>query len=157
MASKIESMYIMYWGHYYFTVMQGRVKLYIRVEDYDRLSRDDHVDDVYVDIATHPSNRFSSRWAYGGVRGNSRIEMNFRVRCTNNYYGGNCATYCRSRDDSLGHYTCGSNGQKICRRGWSDPSNSCKRRKSLPLQFYIFQYTNLLSCSCMQKRVSRIL
>ena len=83
-------------------VMQGHVKLYIRVEDYDRLSRDDHVDDIYVDISAHPGNTFSSRQGYSGVRGNSRIDLSFRVQCTSNYYGSNCATHCQSRDNSGG-------------------------------------------------------
>ena len=105
------------------------MRLYIRVEDYDSLNSDDHVDDVYVDISASPSSGFSSRRAYSGVRGNSVIEMNFRVQCISNYYGSDCATFCQGRDDNLGHYTCGSNGQRICRSGWSDPSTNCTSGK----------------------------
>ena len=134
-------------------VMQGRVRLYIRVEDYDRLNRDDHVDDVYVDISASPNNVFSSRRAYTGVRGNSRIELNFRLRCTSYYYGSDCTTHCESRDNSLGHYTCGSNGQKVCRRGWSDPSNSCKKRKSELHYHFNFIHNIYHTCSCMLKQM----
>ena len=110
-------------------MLQGDVTLYIKVEDYDFFSSDDHVDDVYVPISLVPSSSFSSTTRYNGVNGNSRIELNFRVQCTSNYYGSNCATYCLRRDDSGGHYTCGSNGEKICLSGWSDPSTDCTTRK----------------------------
>ena len=118
-----------------YLILQGTVRLLIEVEDYDSFNSDDHVDDVYVTISTNPSSPFSSRRAYDGVHGNSRIELNFRVRCASNYYGSNCATYCLRRDDSGGHYACGSNGERICLSGWSDPSTDCTSRKSKVLVF----------------------
>ena len=33
-----------------------------------------------------------------------------------------------STDSSSGHYTCGSNGEKRCRAGWSNPSGNCLTR-----------------------------
>ena len=103
------------------------MSLFIEVEDSDTLY-DDHVDDVYVTITRTPSSSFSSRRAYTGVHRNSRIELSFRVQCTANFYGSNCATRCVPRDDSGGHYRCGSNGERICLSGWSGPSSGCTTR-----------------------------
>ena len=104
--------------------MQGTVRLFIKVED-DDYNADDHIDDIYVTISRTPSSSFTSRRAYYGVHGNSRIELSFRVQCKTNFYGSNCATYCAARDDSGGHYRCGSNGEKLCLSGWSDPTRNC--------------------------------
>ena len=101
------------------------MRLFIEVEDYDSFNSDDHVDDVYVTITLTPSSSFTSRRAYTGIHGNSRIELSFRVQCSSDFYGSNCATYCVPRDDSVGHYSCGSNGEKICLSGWSEPASDC--------------------------------
>ena len=98
--------------------MQGTVKLFIEVVDHDSLSSNDHVDDIYVTITLTPSSSFTSRRAYTGIYGNSRIVLSFRVQCMSNYYGSDCATYCVPRDDSEGHYSCRLNGQKICLNGY---------------------------------------
>ena len=100
------------------------MRLLIEVEDND-LFFDDHIDDVYVTITLTPSSSFTSRQTYTGIHGNSRIELSFRVQCAANFYGSNCATRCVARDDSGGHYTCGSNGQRICLSGWSGPASDC--------------------------------
>ena len=105
--------------------VQGTVTLFIEVEDND-LFFDDHVDDVYATITQSPSSSFSSRQtSYTGVHGNSRIELSFRVQCTGDFYGSNCAINPVARDDSRGHYRCGSNGETICLSGWSEPVSDC--------------------------------
>ena len=103
--------------------------MFIEVEDYDSFNSDDHVDDVYATISLSPSSSFTARQAYNGIRGNSRIELSFKVQCKRNFHGSNCATYCVPRDDNGGHYSCGVNGQRICLSGWSGPSSGCKTRK----------------------------
>ena len=104
------------------------MRLFIQVVDYDPFNSDDHIDDVYVTIRRSPSSSFSSRRTYTGRYGISRIELSFRVQCDSNYYGSDCATYCIATDNSNGHYTCGANGDKVCLRGWSNPSSSCRTR-----------------------------
>ena len=104
--------------------VQGTVTLFIEVEDNDPFF-DDHVDDVYATITQSPSSSFSSRQTYTGVHGNSRIELSFRIQCTANFYGSNCATHCVPKDDSGGHYGCGSNGERICLSGWSELARDC--------------------------------
>ena len=105
------------------------MRLFIEVEDYDSFNSDDHVDDIYATISLTPSTSFTSRTAYNGIHGNSRIELSFRVQCKTNFYGSNCATYCVAMDDSGGHYSCGISGQKICLNGWSGSSSNCITRK----------------------------
>ena len=104
------------------------MRLYIEVEDND-VFYDDHVDDIYVTISLTPSSSFTSRTAYSGVHGNSRIELSFRLQCGSNLYGNNCTTFCEARNDSEGHYSCGTSGQRICLSGWSGPSSDCITRK----------------------------
>ena len=105
------------------------MRLFIEVEDYDSFNRNDHVDDVYVTITLTPSSSLTSRRTYSGIHGNSRIELSFRLQCSSNFYGSNCATYCMPRDDNGGHYSCGVNGQRTCLSGWSGPSSSCLTRE----------------------------
>ena len=107
------------------------MKLLIEVEDHDSLTSNEHVDDIYVTISLTPSSSFTPRRAYTGVHSNSRIELSFRLRCAANFYGSNCATRCVPRDDSGGHYRCGSNGERVCLSGWSGPSSDCTTRELL--------------------------
>ena len=57
--------------------------------------------------------------SYNGDHGNSRIQLSFRVQCEESFFGQNCTTFCQPTDDSTGHYTCGSNGERICLQGYS--------------------------------------
>ncbi len=86
---------------------------------------DDHVDDVYADVTLSPSSSFTSWRTYNGDHGNAAITLRFKVTCSSNYYGRDCATYCVRTDTSRGHYTCGSSGQKICLPGWTNPAGNC--------------------------------
>ena len=115
-------------------IVQGTVKLLIEVEDYDPIGSNEHIDDVYVSIKLTPSASFTSRQSYSGDYGNSRIELSFRLQCDNYFYGSNCATHCAPRNDSGGHYRCGSNGERICLSGWSGPSSGCITRRFLHCQ-----------------------
>ena len=75
------------------------------------------------------SSSFTSSVDYNGDHGNARIQLSFRVQCVSGYYGSDCGTYCVDTDNSNGHYTCGANGEKSCRTGWSNPSRNCLTRK----------------------------
>lgn len=101
--------------------MQGSVQLFVDVTDIDTFNSDDHVDDIYAELTVSPNTQFTTQNNFYGDFGNSRISFSFRVMCSANYFGTDCATYCVPRDDaSLGHYTCNSNtGSKICREGWT--------------------------------------
>jgi len=54
----------------------------------------------------------------------TKLEYDYRMVCSTHYYGADCDTLCRPRDDQFGHYTCGPNGEKVCLEGYQkDPSN----------------------------------
>ena len=63
-------------------------------------------------------------WHHGAHRErHSRLEYEYRMVCSPHYYGADCDTLCRPRDDQFGHYTCGLEGEKVCLDGWEkDPS-----------------------------------
>ncbi|XP_071124867.1 protein jagged-1a-like [Mytilus edulis] len=49
---------------------------------------------------------------------NKSIQYTYRVICDDNYYGAGCEVFCRSRNDSFGHYVCDQDGTKLCLPGW---------------------------------------
>ena len=102
--------------------------MYIRVIDED-VAFDDHVDDIYAAIRVSPSSSYSSNQRFTGVGGTSTVTLRYRVTCSANFYGSDCATQCVGRDDDSGHYTCGTNGEVVCRSGWSEPATNCVTRQ----------------------------
>lgn len=64
------------------------------------------------------------------MNGAGTLRLQYKALCQENYYGTACDILCQPADsDTLGHYTCGSNGNKICNDGWSDPPKNCLVRK----------------------------
>lgn len=53
----------------------------------------------------------------------SNLEYEFRLVCGPHYFGIDCDTFCRPRDDPLGHFTCGPEGQKVCMNGYEKNPN----------------------------------
>jgi len=104
-------------------LLQGAAQLYIRVIDRDWNS-DDHVDDVYIELEL-PSPSSISYQYYTGDYENSEIEIRYRLHCLGDYYGPDCARYCVDTDSIEGHYSCDTDGNKICNTGWTNPSLSC--------------------------------
>lgn len=51
----------------------------------------------------------------------SELDLKYRLVCSRYYYGSGCDKLCRSRDDQFGHYTCDTNGTKLCKTGWNGP------------------------------------
>ena len=48
-----------------------------------------------------------------------------RIECATNYYQSDCSVYCIPTNDTTGHYTCDTNGNKICLPGYTNASNNC--------------------------------
>lgn len=92
---------------------------------------DDLVDKVYIQMSTLTvGSTFTAATTYNGSSGAGAITLQFRVLCQYSYYGPNCNTFCQSVDNNtLGHYTCGSNGFKICLPGWKNSTNNCLTRE----------------------------
>ncbi|XP_056652075.1 delta-like protein 3 isoform X2 [Monodelphis domestica] len=57
--------------------------------------------------------------------GGWELLFSYRVRCEPHYYGPACARLCRPRDDPLGHFHCGANGERVCMDGWT--GDMCSR------------------------------
>lgn len=83
------------------------------------------IDALISRMATQQKLDAGSTWTQGVQQETStRLEYEYRMVCSAHYYGKDCDTLCRPRDDQFGHYTCDSNGNKICLDGWQkDPNN----------------------------------
>ncbi|KAL7852341.1 hypothetical protein SRHO_G00181260 [Serrasalmus rhombeus] len=50
--------------------------------------------------------------------GRTELKFSYRFVCDEHYYGEGCSVFCRPRDDTFGHFTCGERGEIICDAGW---------------------------------------
>ena len=75
-------------------------------------------------LATQNELEAGDSWTRGvHEESSSRLEYDYRMVCASHYYGKDCDTLCRPRDDQFGHYKCGPEGQKVCLDGWQkDPT-----------------------------------
>ena len=73
------------------------------------------------------SGTFSSDTTLNEGRSNNVISLSYatRIECATNYYQSNCSVYCIPTCDNTGHYTCDTNGNKICLPGYTNTSNNC--------------------------------
>ena len=63
--------------------------------------------------------RQHSRVSFGQrAKSKSRLSFTVKVSCNQYYFDDTCTTYCKSKDDSTGHYTCDSTGIRVCRDNW---------------------------------------
>lgn len=61
------------------------------------------------------------------VGGRTELKYSYRFVCDEHYYGEGCSVFCRPRDDTFGHFTCGERGEIICNSGWK--GQYCTERK----------------------------
>ncbi|XP_078089694.1 delta-like protein 4 isoform X2 [Mustelus asterias] len=60
-------------------------------------------------------------WSQDVLHGeHTQLRYSYRVVCSHHYYGEGCSDYCRPRNDTFGHYTCGQEGQMLCMAGWEN-------------------------------------
>lgn len=59
--------------------------------------------------------------------GRTELRYSYRFLCDEYYYGDGCSVFCRPRDDTFGHFTCGDRGEIICNSGWK--GKYCTERK----------------------------
>ena len=59
--------------------------------------------------------------------GSNVISLSYatRIECATNYYQSDCSVYCIPTNDNTGHYTCDTNGNKICLPGYTNTNNNC--------------------------------
>lgn len=55
----------------------------------------------------------------------ANISFSYRMVCEQNYYGNSCSRLCIPRNDAFGHYSCDSNGNRVCLPGWSNVASYC--------------------------------
>ncbi len=81
-------------------------------------------------LATQNQLDAGSEWTRGEHRGlgGVRLEYEYRMVCSAHYYGRDCDTLCRPRDDQFGHYTCAADGERVCLQGWEKgPGGYCTK------------------------------
>ena len=100
----------------------------ITIEDDDHPFSDDTVDIIVIQRTMSPGDSEQGDFS-GQYIGDLRMRITVGVHCDPNFYGSRCSSMCVPRDDSTGHYTCGTNGQIVCNPGWIDPFYSCTTRK----------------------------
>lgn len=83
----------------------------------------DIIDTIYVEFSLSLNSSIAEE-SYVGEYG-IEISLSLELQCAANFYGPSCDNYCVPQDNSGGHYSCGSGGEKICLSGWSDPSGDC--------------------------------
>ena len=108
---------------------QGQFQLMVRITDSDGSTSDDLVDRITFDVNRNPTTSWSGLTNGVSYYDRATFSARFRIRCKANFYTKSCSVYCKPRDDNNGHYDCSSTGQKVCKTGWSDPSDSCLTRK----------------------------
>ena len=130
------------------------------MDDVDPSTGLDAGDDLVTQFNTGLVNlSISTAFVVGDYIGGNDIgllRLSFRVTCTENFYGSDCATLCVERDDELGHYTCDSKGNIVCREGFQNPSTNCTECilaegccKSMYLQISIQVQVYCHSCLCI--------
>jgi len=62
---------------------------------------------------------FSTSTNHSGEFNFGHFVLNFRVTCTENFFGSDCASFCVERDNELGYFTCDSEGNIGCREGYT--------------------------------------
>ena len=102
-------------------------QLFVNIIDIDVLDND-LIANIFIDLSLELNDAFTAMESYGTGSGGS-IVLQFKVECNDNYYGLDCGTFCVDTDNTSGHFTCGSNGERICLLGWSEPTTSCLTRK----------------------------
>ena len=97
--------------------------MYIRVDDEDN-GTSDLVTRFYINISAIVGLDFM-RTLENGENSVGRLGASYRVNCTEDFYSPDCSVFCRARDDAQGHYTCNSQGNRVCLSGFEDPASNC--------------------------------
>ena len=113
-----------------FLLLQTSVKVNIEVFDYDGVNPDANSNHILDNQANLQSPQVSSTFSSNTTvneGGSNVISLSYatRIECDTNYYQSDCSLYCTPTNDNTGHYTCDTNGNKICLPGYTNTSNNC--------------------------------
>ena len=113
-----------------FLLIQTNVKINIEVLDDDGITPGVNQNCILASQANlqlpQVSDTFSSDTTVN-EGGSNVISLSYatRIECATNYYQSDCSVYCIPTNDNTGHYTCDTNGNKICLPGYTNTSNNC--------------------------------
>ena len=113
-----------------FSLLQTNVQVTIEVLDDNGVSSTVNPSRILNTQANLQSPQVSSTFSSNTTvneGGSNVISLSYatRIKCAKNYYQSDCSVYCIPTCDNTGHYTCDTNGNKICLPGYTNTSNNC--------------------------------
>ena len=113
-----------------FSLLQTDVQVTIEVLDDNGVSSTVNPSRILNTQANLQSPQVSSTFSSNTTvneGGSNVISLSYatRIKCATNYYRSDCSVYCIPTCDNTGHYTCDTNGNKICLPGYTNTSNNC--------------------------------
>ena len=103
-------------------ILQEELEFNIDINNIRPGNTQDLVDRYILRGALTPSNTFIRREIFGGTSERGILTLSFRLRCTQNYFGSDCNTYCVPTE----RFTCDpTNGNIVCREGYQDKATNC--------------------------------
>ena len=83
------------------------------------------IDRLFVNVSIAVGDRETVPSFYTGEGGYGEMQLSFQVDCAENFYSPDCSVFCRARDDAQGHYTCDSQGNRVCLDGFENLDSNC--------------------------------
>ena len=109
--------------------IKGSIQVLVVIDDSDP-DADDLIDRVAFNINRSPTGTWSDNIHSNGYYGKAQFKVQVLLSCQSNYYTSSCSVYCVPQNDNTnGHYDCSSQGEKICKNGYTNPSGNCLTRK----------------------------
>ncbi len=102
---------------------QGSFQLYYRIITVSHGQEVDSGRQTLIQPIQDRTSALTVSNSISGARTTLFLSRGPRVVCREGYFGPNCG--CSPRDDSTGHFTCDTNGIKVCLPGYQNPSTNC--------------------------------
>ena len=102
------------------TLFQGEYIFCIEIRDKeDNSTFRDFTEDISITMTRGPDTRMERMG-----NGPRRLQLNYthEVTCAVNYFQPTCSIMCIPQNNNTGHFECGSDGEKVCLRGYSNPA-----------------------------------
>ena len=79
----------------------------------------------YTGSAAQPNETTSAMGVVhtGLIDTNTTLNLSLDIQCEVGFYGPSCD--CRNTDDSTGHFTCNTEGARVCLEGYQNPDSNC--------------------------------
>ena len=118
------------------TGVQGGFQLFYRLyqDRGDKPLIDEGITNFTLNVVDRATGGFTELTTDQGTDNNATFIFNLTVVCKENYYGSDCSvlSFCEPQDDdTLGHYTCDSNGTLVCLTGYQSSESNCTKAISV--------------------------